>query len=66
MSTLILVAIEDELRREDLPGHQIEYIGVGKVNAAINTLNAIQKHNPKKNHKFWNSRVVECKCKWIS
>ena len=48
MSTLILVAIEDELRRGDLPGHQIEYIGVGKVNAVINTLNAIQKHNPKK------------------
>ena len=41
MSTLILVAIEDELRREDLPDHQIEYIGVGKVNAVINTLNAI-------------------------
>ena len=48
MSTLILVAIEDELRREDLPSHQIEYIGVGKVNAVINTLDAIQKHNPKK------------------
>ena len=48
MSILILVAIEDELKREDLPDHQIEYIGVGKVNAAINTLNAIQKHNPKK------------------
>ena len=48
MSTLILVAIEDELKRKDLPGHQIEYIGVGKVNAVINTLNALQKHNPKK------------------
>ena len=48
MSTLVLVAIEDELKREDLPSHQIEYIGVGKINAVINTLNAIQKHNPKK------------------
>ena len=46
MKTLILVAIEDELKREDLPSHQIEYIGIGKVNAAINTLSSIQKHNP--------------------
>ena len=40
---LILVAIEDELKRSDLPNHQIEYIGIGKVNAVFNTLNAIQK-----------------------
>ena len=38
---LILVAIEDELKRSKLPDHQIEYIGVGKVNAVLNTLNAI-------------------------
>ena len=44
---LILVAIEDELKRSDLPDHQIEYIGVGKVNAVFNTLNAIEKHSPK-------------------
>ena len=43
---LILVAIEDELKRSDLPNHQIEYIGIGKVNAVFNTLNAIQKHSP--------------------
>ena len=33
---LILVAIEDELKRRELPDHQIEYIGVGKVNAVFN------------------------------
>ena len=43
---LILVAIEDELKRSELPDHQIEYIGVGKVNAAFNTLNSIEKHSP--------------------
>ena len=43
---LILVAIEDELKRSELPDHQIEYIGVGKVNAVFNTLNAIEKHSP--------------------
>ena len=37
MKILILVAIEDELKRTDLPNLQIEYIGVGKVNAAFNT-----------------------------
>jgi len=43
---LILVAIEDELKRSELPDHQIEYIGVGKVNAVFNALNAIEKHSP--------------------
>ena len=41
-----MVAIEDELKRTDLPNLQIEYIGVGKVNAAFNTLKAIQKYSP--------------------
>ena len=45
---LILVAIEDELKRRELPDHQIEYIGVGKVNAVFNTLKAIEKYSPKK------------------
>ena len=44
---LILVAIEDELKRSEIPEHQIEYIGVGKVNAVFNTLNAIEKYSPK-------------------
>ena len=39
---LILVAIEDELKRSKLPDHQIEYIGVGKVNAVFNSLKAIE------------------------
>ena len=42
---LILVAIEDELKRSELPDHQIEYVGVGKVNAVFNTLKAIEKHS---------------------
>ena len=44
---LILVAIEEELKRSELPDHEIEYIGVGKVNAVFNTLNAIEKYSPK-------------------
>ena len=44
---LILVAIEDELKRSELLDHEIEYIGVGKVNAVFNTLNAIEKYSPK-------------------
>ena len=43
---LILVAIEEELKRSKLPNHQIEYVGVGKVNAVFNTLKAIEKHSP--------------------
>ena len=43
---LILVAIEDELKRSELLDHQIEYVGVGKVNAVFNTLKAIEKHSP--------------------
>ena len=43
---LILVAIEDELKRSELPDHQIEYVGVGKVNAVFNTLKAIEKYSP--------------------
>ena len=46
MKILILVAIGDELKRTDLPNLQIEYIGVGKVKAAFNTLKAIQKYSP--------------------
>ena len=44
---LILVAIEEELKRSELPDHEIEYVGVGKVNAVFNTLNAIEKYSPK-------------------
>ena len=43
---LILVAIEEELKKAKLPNHQIEYVGVGKVNAVFNTLKAIKKHSP--------------------
>ena len=42
---LILVAIEDELKRSELLDHEIEYIGVGKVNAVFNALNAIKKQS---------------------
>jgi len=44
---LVLVAIEEELKRSELPDHEIEYVGVGKVNAVFNTLKAIEKHSPK-------------------
>ena len=43
---IILVALEDELIKEDLNGLQIEHMGVGKINAAITTTEVIRKHSP--------------------
>ena len=62
---LILVAIEDELKRSDLPNHQIEYIGIGKVNAVFNTLNAIQKHSPQQIINFGTAGSLDTKIKGL-
>ena len=62
---LILVAIEDELKRSDLPDHQIEYIGVGKVNAVFNTLNAIEKHSPQQIINFGTAGSLDVKIKGL-
>ena len=43
---LILVAVEEELSLKDLPDLQIHYTGVGKINAAIKTLEIIKEHSP--------------------
>ena len=43
---IILVAVEEELRSKDLPYLQIHYTGVGKINAAIKTLEIIKDHSP--------------------
>ena len=43
---IILVALEDELSREDLNELQIEHMGVGKINAAIKTTETIRKYSP--------------------
>ena len=58
---LILVAIEDELKRSDLPNHQIEYIGIGKVNAVFNTLHAIEKHSPQQIVNFGTAGSLDMK-----
>tara|TARA_Y100000741_G_C17946590_1_gene434042 strand:+ start:53 stop:595 length:543 start_codon:yes stop_codon:yes gene_type:complete len=42
----ILVAVKEELRKEDLPGFQVHYTGVGKINAAIKTSEIINKYSP--------------------
>tara|TARA_B100000212_G_scaffold217306_1_gene164516 strand:+ start:59 stop:592 length:534 start_codon:yes stop_codon:yes gene_type:complete len=44
---IILVALEDELSKEDLNQPQIEHMGVGKINAAIKTTESIRKYSPK-------------------
>ena len=44
--TLILVAVEEELCRKDLPDLQIHYTGVGKINASIKTLEVIKDYSP--------------------
>ena len=62
---LILVAIEDELKRSGLPDHKIEYIGVGKVNAVFNTLNAIEKHSPKQIINFGTAGSLDAKIKGL-
>ena len=43
---LILVAVEEELSSKDLPSFQIQYTGVGKINAAIKTLEIIKDYSP--------------------
>ena len=43
---LILVAVEEELGSKDLPNFQIQYTGVGKINAAIKTLEIIKDYSP--------------------
>ena len=43
---LILVAVEEELSSKDLPSFQIHYTGVGKINAAIQTLEIIKTYSP--------------------
>ena len=43
---IILVAVEEELCSKDLPNLQIHYTGVGKINAAIKTLEIIKDHSP--------------------
>ena len=45
-NTIILVALENELPQNILPDVHIEYSGVGKINAAIKTLEIIRKFNP--------------------
>ena len=43
---LILVAVKEELGVNDLPDCHIHYTGVGKINAAIKTLEIIKDYRP--------------------
>ena len=43
---IILVAVKDELEKKDLPKFQVEYTGVGKVNAAYRTIEIINEFSP--------------------
>ena len=45
--TLILVALESELPKENIPQWNVQYIGVGKVNAALAVCRFSQKFKPK-------------------
>ena len=46
---LIITALESELKRESLPhGVEIVYSGVGKINAAMTSIKAIQQYSPKR------------------
>ena len=43
---IILVALEKELPRDILPSFQIEYTGIGKINACIKAFEIILQYNP--------------------
>lgn len=46
---LIITALESELKREALPGGvEIVYTGIGKINAAITSIKAINQYSPKR------------------
>ena len=46
---LIITALESELKRESLPGGvEIVYSGIGKINAAMTSIKAIQQYSPKR------------------
>lgn len=46
---LIITTLESELKRESLPrGVEIVYCGVGKINAAMTSIKAIQQYSPKR------------------
>lgn len=46
---LIITALESELKRESLPsGLEIVYSGIGKINAAMTGIKAIQQYSPKR------------------
>ena len=45
--TLILVALESELPKENIPQWNVQYIGVGKVNAALAVCRFSQEFKPK-------------------
>ena len=46
-SLVVIVALEDELNRENLSSHiPIVYSGIGKVNASIATFKAIKEYSP--------------------
>jgi adenosylhomocysteine nucleosidase len=47
-TTLIVVALENELPRDLASGWQIVYSGVGKVNASITLCDALASYRPKK------------------
>lgn len=48
MSVLIITALASELKQTELPkGVALVYCGVGKINAAVATLQAIQTHLPR-------------------
>ena len=46
-TTLILVALESELPKADVPGWNVQYIGVGKVNASLGICHYFQQFNPR-------------------
>ena len=46
---LIITALESELKREALPsGVEIVYTGIGKINAVITSIKAINQYSPKR------------------
>ena len=45
-NSVILVAVENELPESLIPDFKVAYTGVGKINATIKTIEAIEKYKP--------------------
>ncbi len=64
--TFLIVALKEELPRNLLPEFNIEYCGVGKINATYKALEIISKYEPKLVINFGTAGSLRKKSFWSS